>query len=119
MKNIYSSRTKVAFVLLVFLLTISMGAKSNPVDAERACLVAKHFLSNNNARSAGLRNVSAETEFPNVYIFTTENSFVLVAADDRVQPILGYSLTGGFDFENMPENKAAWIKDAYGCRYAL
>ena len=101
------SRMKSAFALIVLLFTISFGAKSNPVGAERARLVAKNFLNNNGSRSHGLVDVSADAAFPNVYVFTTENSFVLVAGDDCVQPILGYSLSNGFDLENMPQNKAS------------
>ena len=97
-----------AFV--IFLLSLTLGAMANPVDEERARQVATTFLNNNSARSVDLTNVSSVVGFSNVYVFSTEKSFVLVAADDCVQPILGYSLTGRFDFENMPDNKRAWIQ---------
>ena len=97
-----------AFVM--FLLSLTLGAMANPVDEERARQVATTFLNNNSARSVDLTNVSSVVGFSNVYVFSTEKSFVLVAADDCVQPILGYSLTGRFDFENMPDNKRAWIQ---------
>ena len=97
-------------VLMMFLLILAYGAKANPVDDARARRVATTFLNNNGVRSVGLTDVSFVAGFSNVYVFTTETSFVLLAADDRVQPILGYSLTGGFDVENMPGNKRAWIQ---------
>ncbi len=96
-----------AAVLLVFAFRVVAG----PVDAQRARFVAKNFLNINDARSTGLRDISAEAGFANVYVFSTDNSFVLVPADDRLQPVLGYSLNGKFDYENMPENKAAWIQE--------
>ena len=96
------------FVLLLF--SFSLEAKANPVDKERARQVATTFLSNNGVRSVELTEVSSVAGFSDVYVFTTESSFVLVAADDCVQPILGYSQTGRFDVENMPENKRAWIQ---------
>ncbi len=96
--------------LVVFMLFFSLGAKANSVDAERARRVATTFLNNNGARSVELADVTSVVGFSNVYVFTTESSFVLMAADDCVQPILGYSLTGRFDFENMPDNKRAWIQ---------
>ena len=108
MKNNYVSKIKVVFALLVLVLTLKVNA--NPVDVEKARKVAKTFLNNNGARSTGLRDVSAEANFSNVYVFTTENSFVLIAADDCAQPVLGYSLTSRFDVENMPDNKASWIQ---------
>ena len=98
-------------VLAAILLVFAFRAVAGPVDAQRARLVAKNFLNINDARSTGLRDISAEAGFANVYVFSTDNSFVLVPADDRLQPVLGYSLNGKFDYENMPENKAAWIQE--------
>ena len=114
MKNVKRS----TLVILLFLFVLKVVA--DPVDAERARLVAKHFLNNNGAVPAGLKDLSARAGFANVYVFSTESSFVLVAADDRVQPILGYSLNGRFDLSNLPENKKAWIEE-YGTaiRYAV
>ena len=93
--------------LLMFIAEVTIA---KTVDKEMACQVATTFLSNNGARTTGLRDVTATTGFSNVYVFTTEDSFVLMAADDRVQPILGYSLTSRFELENMPANKRAWIQ---------
>jgi hypothetical protein len=95
---------------LVSLLFISLGVEANPVDREMAQRVATTFLHNNGVRSVELTEVSSVAGFSDVYVFTTESSFVLVAADDCVQPILGYSLSGRFDYENMPDNKRAWIQ---------
>ena len=48
------------------------------------------------------------------YIFATENNdgFVIIAGDDRVVPILGYSNTNGFSVDSMPENLKWWL-DGY------
>ena len=109
-----------ALLVAVLLLATMTTVKANPVDAERARLVAKTFLTNNGARSTGLTDITAEVGFDNVYVFTTANSFVILAADDCERPVLGYSLNGGFDLENMPENKAAWIQEySDGIRYAI
>jgi len=111
MKNRTLHCTSRVFALAVVLLVFAFRAVAGPVDAQRARLVAKNFLNINDARSTGLRDISAEAGFANVYVFSTDNSFVLVPADDRLQPVLGYSLNGKFDYENMPENKAAWIQE--------
>ena len=96
--------------LLVLLLTISLGAKANPVDSRRAHLVASNFLNAYGARSAELTDISARAGFTNLYVFSSENGFVILAADDCVQPILAYSFTQKFDLDNMPDNKRAWIQ---------
>jgi hypothetical protein len=111
---------KTKIYLIVFLFMFCLGAMASPVDKERARQIATTFLNNNGARSSELSEVSAEAGFDNVYVFTTESSFVLVAADDRVQPILGYSLDGKFDTENIPDNMRAWVENySDAIRYAI
>ncbi len=111
---------KTKIYLIVFLFMFCLGAMASPVGKERARQIATTFLNNNGARSSELSEVSADAGFDNVYVFTTESSFVLVAADDRVQPILGYSLDGKFDTENIPDNMRAWVEDySDAIRYAI
>ena len=120
MKFRFLPNCRKSFVLLALMTLFAFSATANPVGAERARLVAKHFLSNNGARSMGLKDLTAEAGFDNLYVFSTENSFVLVAADDCMQPILGYSLNGSFDLDNMPVNKAAWIQEySQSIQYAV
>ena len=120
MKFRFLPNCRKSFALLALMTLFAFSATANPVGAERARLVAKHFLSNNGARSMGLKDLTAEAGFDNLYVFSTENSFVLVAADDCMQPILGYSLNGSFDLDNMPVNKAAWIQEySQSIQYAV
>ena len=106
----YIMRRGFSLALMMFLLTLALGAKASTVDVRMASQAAKTFLNNNGVQYTQLTDVSASAGFSNVYVFTTDNSFVLMAADDRVQPILGYSLTSRFNIENMPANKVAWIQ---------
>ena len=105
---------------LMLLMLVAEVTMAETVDNGRARQAAVTFLSNNGVQTRGLTDVTSAAGFSNVYVFTTESSFVLMAADDRVQPILGYSLNGHFDIENMPENKRAWIEE-YGdeIQYAI
>ena len=112
-KHITIGRAGRSISLLALFLTISLVAKADPVDRARARQIASNFLNTNDVRHAELNEVSAEAGFSNVYVFSSENGFVLMAADDCVQPILGYSLTNKFDLDDMPDNKRAWIKE-YG-----
>jgi len=45
------------------------------------------------------------------YVFGAENNkgFVIVAGDDRVTPVLGYSHTNGFSVDDMPPNLKWWL----------
>ena len=96
------------FVALLLMITMPMMAER--VTPETAQKVAKTFLNNNGAKSAQLTDLSRAAGFSNLYIFNGEEGFVVMAADDCVQPILGYSLTGNFVTENMPENIKGWLE---------
>ena len=95
-------------VALVLMITMPMFAKRVPL--ETAQKVATTFLNNNGVKSAQLTDLTKEAGFPNLYIFDATQGFVVMAADDCVQPILGYSLTGRFVAENMPTNVSGWLQ---------
>lgn len=69
--------------------------------------------SSNNANSNAMRIKPANTTNEPVYfyVFGTENNegFVIVAGDDRITPVLGYSGTTGFSSDNMPDNLKWWL----------
>ena len=97
-------------MIVALLLMVAMPMMAERVTPETAQKVAQTFLNNNGAKSAQLTDLSKIAGFPNLYIFTAEPGFVVMAADDCVQPILGYSLTGNFVAENMPENAHSWLQ---------
>lgn len=86
-----------------------MPMMAERVTPETARKVATTFLNNNGAKTTQLTDLSKAAGFPNLYIFSTENSFVVMAADDCVKPILGYSLTNTFIAVEMPENISSWL----------
>ena len=96
--------------LFVLLLGAGMKSFAERVEPETAQRVAASFLRNNGVRSNQLNNVSNRAGFSNLYIFNGEPGFVILAADDCVKPILGYSLTGRFVAENMPANLRWWLQ---------
>ena len=97
-------------LILALVLMVAMPMMAERVTPETARKVATTFLNNNGAKTAQLTDLSKEAGFPNLYIFNAEQGFVVMAADDCVQPILGYSLTGKFVAENMPENFRWWLQ---------
>ena len=97
-------------LIVALLLMVAMPMLAERVTPETAQKVAKTFLNNNGAKSAQLTDLSRTAGFSNLYIFNGEEGFVVMAADDCVQPILGYSLTGKFVTENMPENIKGWLE---------
>lgn len=96
--------------IVALVLMVAMPMMAERVSPETAQKVATTFLNNNGAKSTQLTDLSKAAGFPNLYIFSTESSFVVMAAEDCVKPILGYSLTGAFVAEEMPENLTWWLK---------
>ena len=97
-------------LILALVLIVAMHSYAERVTSETAQKVATAFLNNNGAKSAQLTDLSNEAGFPNLYIFNAEPGFVVMSADDCVQPILGYSLKGKFVAENMPDNVSSWLQ---------
>lgn len=97
-----------AFFLVLALL---QSMKAGPVDVQRAKTVAQNFWSAQVKTPATFLDVTPQTEYENVYIFTTldGNGFVVVAADDCAKPILGYSRTGTFSSSDIPPVVQYWL----------
>ena len=96
--------------IIIGLLLATLPLLAEHVDLETAQKVAGHFLKNNGAKSVVLTDLSKEAGFTNLYIFNAEEGFVVMAADNCVRPILGYSFTGEFETRNMPENIRYWLQ---------
>ena len=110
MKKFYS-------ILFLFLL-IAVGVSADPVSKETALKSAQSFMSKRHLHATGDlslayksvrshaskgRGVAAKDAY--YYVFNhEEGGFVIVSGDDATEEILGYSDTGTFDTNNIPEN---------------
>ncbi|MFN8133935.1 MAG: C10 family peptidase [Bacteroidales bacterium] len=117
MKKIYS------LISLLLLTAIGYGKQ---VDVNTAKNIGQAFLSATSntllksaanlqlVYSAGSRSGNAASPVqPSTfyYVFNAaQQGFVIVAADDAVTPILGYSDCGAFDPANVPPNVAKWME---------
>ena len=93
---------KLFLLLIISLMSLSLMAER--IEESTALNVAKTIMP-----QSQLVDISSKTGFNNFYIFSDDNSFVIVAADDRATPILGYSNDFPFVVENMPENINYWL----------
>ncbi len=96
--------------IIAALLLMAMPMMAERVTPETARKVATTFLNNNGAKAAQLTDLSKSAGFQNLYIFTADEGFVVMAADDCVQPILGYALDGFFPADDMPANVSSWLQ---------
>jgi hypothetical protein len=105
------------FTFVAILVMLSLTAMAKHIDLETAKSVAVTFWENNVLKSKINRSgyefydITAQTEFTNIYIFNTNEGFVIVSADDVAKPILGYSQQGSFDNENIPEKAKKWLRN--------
>lgn len=115
---------KKSIVTFFFILTASI-VWSNPIDSTTAKKVATNFYKQNNVvgikngiplkitkTNKDFYNVSASTDFNHFYIFnsTDGNGFVIVSADDRATPILGYANVGTFPTDNIAPQIKDWLE---------
>ena len=62
------------------------------------------------ARTAENAKIGPNSNTP-FYVFNAEGNagFVIVSGDDRTKPILGYSVSGSFKEDALPENVEWWL----------
>jgi hypothetical protein len=102
---------KVTLTLVAFLMAV-LPAFSEQVIMQTAQTAAQSFL---NSKMEGtpkihLIDFAEKSSFSNFYIFGNEHCFVIIAADDCVHPVLGYSTECGINTEPMPEAVYDWLE---------
>ena len=107
-------------LLLVFILTMVVTAFAESVTVQTAQTAAQSFLNSKMSHTPELTLIDfpEKAEFTNFYVFGDEHCFVIIAADDCVHPVLGYSTKNAFGTEEMSENVYGWLK-AYNEDIAL
>lgn len=103
---------KKSVITLMFLLTI-YGLSANPISLDEARQAAQNYWKIENGYYPEFED--AEFEFNNMYLFRLVNNdndgFIIIAADDRSLPVLGYSVGNQFATKYIPSHVASWIKD--------
>ncbi len=99
----------VAFLSMAFSLN---AAERTPEDALR---IAGQFASQTNLHRAPAKSSKSNDQYRVVakgdayYAITTNDSYVLVSADDRLPEVLGYSDSGSFDTDNLSPAFRFWL----------
>jgi hypothetical protein len=98
-------------LMALFCISLSVSALAADVTKNNATKVAKNYFSEV-LTSNGLTRAAAISETFDIqkdgntvlYVFNFENGgYVIVSADDRFTPIVGYSPDGFYEKDNMPE----------------
>ena len=104
------------YSLIALLLLASVTAFAGTVDVQRARALGEKFVEANFSKTTQLE--WAYTSFtvkgnPSFHVFNgTAGGFVIVSACDLTSPILGYSETGTFSMENIPDG-LSYFFDGY------
>ena len=103
-------------ILTFAALVIGATAIAQRVDVATAQRAGTHFLLSKGLTETTdtlllVQTYSAEGNgFDCFYVFNAGEGFVLVAADYRCVPILGYSFNGNFDKHALPDNFRSWLE---------
>ena len=90
---------------------LTSAAMASPVSPKRAAAVAHNFFGSLCGAKSTLQDLSKEWPYDGMYLFVgSQGGFVLVAADDAVRPILGYSPSGSLDPHNLPTPLQQWLQ---------
>lgn len=93
-------KKNLTIILLVFL---SINLYAERVDKNTAMKVANTIVGEVDLDEVTTRSYS------NLYIFSSENSFVIVSADDRAKPVIGYSNENPFVIKGGNTNVNYWL----------
>lgn len=101
-----------------FLLVLLLALGYSPLQAKRitqwqAQQQAYSFWGKQMPQKAKAKSRAATTASPSdaYYVFNNDaGGFVIIAGDDAVTPVLGYTSTGSFDAENLPDGLKDLLK---------
>ena len=108
-------------LLLTLCLAASLTASAAPITREQAMQQAAQFL-NSRAGSRELTPVTGSrklaphhkasaTAHELYYVFNRGNAegYIIVSGDDQTLPVLGYTDSGEFDYNTIPDNMRFWL----------
>jgi hypothetical protein len=96
-------------------LLMSFGALCHPISPAKARHLAETFWQQSGCETRSgvsadaLVDITVQTAFSHLYIFSHDGGFVILSGDDCAMPILAYSTSGGFDAENIPTAVRDWL----------
>ena len=105
---------KLIALIMCSILVLNAGAER--ISRDEALSLAQDFMQGKvmmpvqtSSSKAPVRGESTDESF---YIFNAADNggYAIIAADDRVSPVLGYSDQGNINLDNMPENMASWLE---------
>lgn len=100
------------------MVVIAVVAWAQPISQQEAQERAMKYLNRHAASraraKANLKATPVRVEASKIYAFNLEGGgYVIASGDKRTLPVLGYGLSGTLDWDQMPENMRAWLRQYY------
>ena len=99
------------YILTLFAVLVSMTMMAGEVSEQKALEIAQKFLQGKTFQQKSLRRAPTigDNQF---YVFNAaeQGGFVIVSADDRTIPVLGYADKGSLEMDKLPENVRYWLE---------
>ncbi|MCR5361317.1 MAG: C10 family peptidase [Bacteroidales bacterium] len=114
---------KKTLVTTLALAAICSGAGAQKITEQQAMSRALRYLDGQQTTASAIKlkkaagtsattrkMTAARVATDGIYAFNVEGGgFVIASADERALPVLGYSDSGTFDWDNLPDNMRAWL----------
>lgn len=105
-------------LVLLYVVVVSHCLLAAPISLQQAKKLASQWALQSGKKSIKEAAISSSSvrkmrgKDAALYVFNVEDNggFVIVSADDRTLPILGYTESGEYDDSNLPDNMRAWMK---------
>ena len=94
-----------------FTVLVSIAIFAGNVTEQQALTIARQFMQGKSFQQKQVHRAAAvgDNQF---YVFNAEgqNGFVIVSADDRTIPVLGYADKGSLELDKLPVNARQWLE---------
>ena len=107
---------RISTLASLLLITVSLLA-NNPITNPKALRKAQDFAQKkghvkNTATLEMAYAITSTSEKPGIFVYNMGKhaGFVIVSDDDSTDDVLGYSYTGHFDADHVPDNMRAWLE---------
>lgn len=108
-------KMKKLLVIVAALVVFAGQMFANPVDVNTAKDLGVKYLKNNVVSAKNIADaqhvytLSSEEGVAYLYVFNYDNGFVVMAADDRAYPVLGYGEDDIFDINAIPDGMRYYL----------
>ena len=99
-------------LLIIAIVAGCIGMQAAPVSLEEARTLANKFVSGAFEPSRQSNELNMVYSTPSFYVFNVgKQGFVILSADDSYSPVIGYSMEGAFEPDNMAPALQEYFRD--------